>query len=183
MTDERLERLRRQWRYSGAEKPSFAVPPAEGQESVWDYPRPPRIERMAQLVEVRIGDDVIARTRTARRVLETGSPPTYYIDPRDIAVGLLVKSDSGSFCEWKGTASYYSLKAGDADVGWYYPDPFPEFEDIRDFVAFYPARVECYLDGVRVKAQSSPFYGGWVTPEIVGPFRDEVPDTLNKETT
>jgi len=151
------------------------IEPGAGQESVWDYPRPPRLEATAKLVQVFFNGERIAETRGAKRVLETSHPPTYYIPPEDVRLEILIASDRRTFCEFKGSALYYSLVEGDqrsVDAAWSYPDPTPEFEAIRDHIAFYPSRVQaCYVDGERVVSQEGDFYGGWITHEIVGPFK------------
>lgn len=161
------------WRYTGQERPAFAVAPGPGEESVWDYPRPPRIEHDAREIMVRVGPILIAHSRRSARVLETGSPPSFYIPPKDVGLSLLRPSVGTSWCEWKGEATYWDLVADRRfeRVAWSYPDPFPGFEDIRGYLSFYPARVECYVDSLRVEAQPGGFYGGWVTPEVVGPFK------------
>ena len=162
------------WRYIGKERPPFAVGPGPGQESVWDYPRPPRVERDRREVVVRVGPIVIARSDRSRRVLETASPPSFYLPPEDVQVNLLQPSADRSWCEWKGEATYWTLVVSDRRaerVAWSYPDAFHGFEDIRGYFSFYPARVECYVNSVRVQAQPGRFYGGWITPEIVGPFK------------
>ena len=132
------------WRWTGAERPPFAEVPGPGQESVWDYPRPPRLERDARRVVVRAGDVVVADTERALRVLETASPPTFYLPPEDVDRDLLVPAPGASRCEWKGTARYWSvvLHQGSLDsVGWSYDDPFPDFERLRDHLSFYPSRL------------------------------------------
>ncbi|HTE17618.1 MAG TPA: DUF427 domain-containing protein [Armatimonadota bacterium] len=153
------------------------TPPGPGQESVWDYPRPPRLEASTREVRVLFNGVVIAETRQAKRVLETSHPPVYYIPPEDLRTEYLVRTPRTSFCEWKGTAGYYTLRVGDReapDAGWFYPDPTPAFAEIRDHVAFYPGRVDaCTVDGEPVRAQPGDFYGGWITSEIVGPFKGE----------
>ena len=162
------------WRYVGQERPPFAVPPGPGQESVWDYPRPPRVERDRRDVVVRAGPIVIARSNRSARVLETASPPSFYLPAEDVQVSLLQLSADRSSCEWKGEATYWTLVVSDRRaerVAWSYPDAFHGFEDIRGYFSFYPARVECYVNSVRVQAQPGRFYGGWITPEIVGPFK------------
>jgi len=165
---------RARWRYAGQERPAFAVAPKSGQQSVWDYPRPPRVERDAREIIVRLGPVVIAHSRRGARVLETGSPPSFYLPPEDVELSLLKPSAESSWCEWKGEATYWTLVVSDRRVdrvGWSYPDPFPGFEDIRGHLSFYPARVECYVDSIRVEAQPGDVYGGWITPEVVGPFK------------
>ena len=150
--------------------------PGPGQESVWDYPRPPRICRDDRLVEVKVGDVVVASTTEATRVLETASPPTFYLPPSSIDFDLLERARGSSHCEWKGMAVYWDVVvAGDrlSSVAWSYPDPYPEFESLRDHVSFYPGRIACFVDSQRVRPQPGRFYGGWVTSEIVGPFKGE----------
>ena len=164
------------WRFYGQRRPPFAVDPRPGEESVWDYPRPPRIEPDAREVVVRAGGADIARTRRALRVLETASPPTFYIPRADIATGYLQPSSDSSGCEWKGPARYWAVLVSSLRLeraGWSYEDPLPGFESIQGHLSFYPGRVECYVDGIRVKAQPGGFYGGWVTPDVVGPFKGE----------
>jgi uncharacterized protein (DUF427 family) len=170
---ERLAGARAAWRYLGSERPSFAVAPGPEQESVWDYPRPPRLEQDARHVEVHLGDVRLAATDRALRVLETASPPTFYIPRSDIDMSLLIAASGSSACEWKGTARYWGVSAGREPVAWTYPTPHETYASLRDHLAFYPARVECYVDGVRVQPQLGRFYGGWITPELVGPFKGE----------
>lgn len=151
------------------------VEPGPGQESVWDYPRPPRMEDVEARVEVRFGGETVADTTRAKRVLETSHPPVYYVPPEDIRAEFLRPAEGGSWCEWKGRASYYDVAVGDRvaeKAAWYYPDPTPPFGDLKRYVAFYPSKMEaCFVGGERVRAQEGDFYGGWVTPEIVGPFK------------
>ena len=145
------------------------------QESVWDYPRPPRVEATAHHVKVVFSGKVIAETRRAQRVLETSHPPVYYIPPADIRMEHLAESGRRTRCEWKGQARYYSISASGKRVenaAWFYPDPTPGYEAIQDHVAFYPGRMDaCYVDGEQVQAQPGDFYGGWITGDIVGPFK------------
>jgi uncharacterized protein (DUF427 family) len=164
------------WRYHGQKRPPFAVEPAPGQESVWDYPRPPRIDAENREVVVRVGDVEIARTRRALRVLETASPPSVYIPRSDVAIEYLQPTSGSSRCEWKGSARYWTVCVPPVrldGVGWSYDDPLPAFDAIRTHLSFYPGRIECYVAGVRVKGQPGGFYGGWVTPELVGPFKGD----------
>jgi len=149
---------------------------AEDQESVWDYPRPPRLEPAGRRVIVRHGAIVIADTSAAIRVLETASPPTFYLPPDDVDQKRVLRAAGTSFCEWKGAATYWSVDAGGdllPRVGWSYEDPMPAFDEIAGYLSFYPARLACTVEGVRVEPQPGGFYGGWVTPEIVGPFKGE----------
>lgn len=164
------------WQYRGQERPPFAKEPRPGQESVWDYPRPPAIVVDQRRVEVRLGDLVIADSRQGYRILETASPPTFYIPPDSVHTELLEPCAGRSVCEWKGVARYWALKIprrSSQPIGWSYPRPTPPFEGIASYFSFYPARVECFVDGERVSPQPGGFYGGWVTSEIVGPFKGQ----------
>jgi len=155
-------------------RPGFAVEPGPGQESVWDYPRPPAILRDGRLVEVRDGNAVVATSKGAYKVMETASPPTFYIPAADIDFDLLVPVSDTTYCEWKGTATYWALARSPAEpVGWCYERPRPRFENIKGFLAFYPGRVDCSLDGEAVRSQPGKFYGGWITSDVVGPFKGE----------
>jgi uncharacterized protein (DUF427 family) len=162
------------WRWCGDERPVFALPPGSGQESVWDYPRPPRLVADGREVVVRWHGIEVARTRAAVRLLETSHPPSFYIPWTDVDRRLLVQANGGSYCEWKGRASYWSLvHAGqrlDA-IAWSYPQPMRDAEAIADCVAFYCEGLDCSVDGQRAKPQPGGFYGGWITPELVGPFK------------
>lgn len=162
------------WKHRGQARPDFADEPGPGQESVWDYPRPPALDPDDRLVEVVHGDTPIARSRRAVRVLETASPPTFYLPPEDVKRSLLVPVRQASFCEWKGPASYWALADDPQNpVGWSYDQPSRRFRDIAGWVAFYPARVRCLVDGEVVRPQGGGFYGGWVTDEIAGPWKGE----------
>jgi uncharacterized protein (DUF427 family) len=153
------------------------VQPGPGQESVWDYPRPPALVPSAEHVRVVLGGVVIADTRAALRVLETSHPPTYYLPVADFRPGALRAASGGSLCEWKGEASYVDLLGGDrvaARAGWYYPTPTADFAALADHVAVYPGAVDaCTVDGEVVRPQPGDFYGGWVTDRVVGPFKGE----------
>lgn len=163
------------WKYRGQQRPPFAETPGDGQESVWDYPRPPAVVSCERPVEVIHQNAVIASSVETLRVLETASPPTFYIPSKDVDRSQLVATPQRSFCEWKGQATYWALAhdPGGAPVAWQYNDPVPAFEILRGFMSFYPSRVECYVDGERVRPQHSEFYGGWVTHEITGPFKGD----------
>lgn len=151
------------------------VEPGPGQESVWDYPRPPRVERSHRLVEVASGPHPVARSTRAIRVLETSHPPGWYLPPDDVEAGALRRSDAPStVCEYKGVAVYWDVVVGGAvlhAVAWSYPEPNRGYETIRDHLAFYPDRLACSIDGERVEPQAGGFYGGWVTADVVGPFK------------
>lgn len=165
------------WTHVGARRPPFARPPGPGQESVWDYPRPPRLERVERELRVVVGGTVIAATRSGWRICETASPPTYYIPPQDVRVDCLRASRRRSFCEWKGTAHYFDALVNGRrvrDAAWCYPEPPPELVAIREALAFYPALVDaCFVGDQRVQAQPGDFYGGWITADLVGPFKGE----------
>ena len=144
-------------------------------ESVWDYPRPPRVEPSSELVEVVLGGVVIASTTASYRVLETSHPPTYYLPRAAFQEGALRPAEGSSFCEWKGAASYYDLVGGTAvaaRAAWCYPEPAPGFESIAGHLAVYPALVDrCTVDGEVVEPQPGGFYGGWITSRVTGPFK------------
>ncbi len=151
------------------------LPAGPGQESVWSYPRPPRLEPTSRRVRIVHRGVVIADSRRALRLFETSHPPTYYVPPDDVARDHLVPADGSSFCEWKGSARYGSVQVGEvlvASCAWWYPEPSAPYEALRDHVAFYAAPLdECTVDGVQVVPQPGGFYGGWITPELVGPFK------------
>lgn len=144
-------------------------------ESVWDYPRPPRVEPSQRRVRVVHSGVSIADSVTASRVLETSHPPVYYLPPADVDLGFLRPNPRRTFCEYKGTAIYWDLVQLPAEVteaAWSYPEPSPGYEELQDLIAFYPGRVDaCYLDNDLVIPQEGGFYGGWITSEIVGPFK------------
>jgi uncharacterized protein (DUF427 family) len=150
------------------------IEPAPGQESVWDYPRPPAIVPTERLVRVEHAGAVIAETRRAIRVLETSQAPAFYIPPDDVDWRYLDASDGASFCEWKGQADYLAVVVGDqrvVDAAWRYRSPTIAFESIRDHLAFYPQKVTCSVDGEVARPMPGGFYGGWITDQIVGPFK------------
>ncbi len=156
--------------------------PGPGQESVWDYPRPPRLEHTTHDVEVTLGGVVVARTSAPLRVLETSHPPTYYLPMAAFVEGALRPAPGGSWCEWKGQASYLDILGGDAvaaAAGWYYPSPTRSFADLAHHVALYPGAMDrCTVDGEVVRPQPGGFYGGWVTSTVVGPFKGD-PGTMS----
>jgi uncharacterized protein (DUF427 family) len=146
-------------------------------ESVWDYPRPPRLEPTTRHLVVRFGGRTLAETRRALRILETSHPPVYYFPPDDVDWSLLDPSPRTTFCEWKGTAAYVDAMVDGRraeEVGWRYLAPAPDYAALRDHVAFYAGRVdECTVDGEVVTPQPGGFYGGWITSDITGPFKGE----------
>jgi uncharacterized protein (DUF427 family) len=149
--------------------------PGPGQESVWDYPRPPACVRSDRRVVVRVGDPatgtVVADSRRAYRVLETSHPPTWYLPREDVAPDAVTRSRTGStWCEWKGAATYWDVLGIEA-AAWSYESPSPGFEAITGHLAFAPAKVSCEIDGELVRPQAGGFYGGWITDDVVGPFK------------
>ncbi|MBR1088419.1 DUF427 domain-containing protein [Bradyrhizobium manausense] len=151
------------------------IEPSAGQESVWDYPRPPRLEKTSARLRVIFNGHTIADTISGYRVLETSHPPVYYIPPDAIARNYLLDAPGGSWCEFKGHAKYWSLDVlgrKSERAAWSYPAPTPQFADIAGYLAFYASRVdECWVDDDRVQPQEGDFYGGWITSRIVGPFK------------
>lgn len=144
-------------------------------ESVWDYPRPPRVETEPRRVLIEAGGSLIASSDSALRVLETSHPPTIYIPFADVAKGILVEGSGSSYCEWKGRAVYWDVLTDASKIraaAWSYPTPNELYTYLRGHVSFYPSKMDaCYLDGELVEAQPGGFYGGWITSEIVGPFK------------
>jgi uncharacterized protein (DUF427 family) len=144
-------------------------------ESVWDYPRPPRLESEPQPVSIEFAGEVIAQTDNAFRVLETSHPPGIYLPQDCFVAGVLQPNPASSLCEWKGQAVYWDLVVGEqvaSSAGWSYPDPARKFQALRDYVSVYPGLVAaCYIGDERVQAQKGDFYGGWITQNIAGPFK------------
>ena len=150
-------------------------------ESVWDYPRPPRLERTDALLEVVLGGEVVASTTEGWRVLETSHPPTYYLPATSFADGVLRPVDGSTWCEWKGAASYFDVVTPERTIragAWTYETPNDGYRDLVGHVAIYPGKVDsCSVDGEQVQAQEGDFYGGWITSRVVGPFKG-APGTL-----
>jgi uncharacterized protein (DUF427 family) len=151
------------------------VEPASGQESVWDYPRPPRLEPVPARLRVEFGTETIADSVAGFRVLETSHPPVYYIPQADIRMDLMRKASGSSWCEFKGEAGYWSIEAGGRrsdNAAWSYPAPSPAFAPIAGHLAFYASRVDaCFVGDEAVQPQEGDFYGGWITSKVVGPFK------------
>ena len=167
---------RDRWQWRGEGRPPFAAVPGPDQFSVWDYPRPPCLVPETREVVIFWGDVEVARTRRAIRVLETSHPPSFYLPFDDIAQGLLQPAAGTSFCEWKGPACYWTLVDGKrrlARVAWSYAQPLVGAEALANCVAFYPQGLSCSVDGAIVAPQPGGFYGGWITPELTGPFKGE----------
>ncbi len=176
-TREWLERERRRWQGAKRTRPVEVVKPGPGQESVWDYPRPPRLEVVAKRVRVELGGLVLADTRRALRVCETASPPAYYIPPADVRLEHLRESAHQTFCEWKGLTRYWIVQVGEErreNAAWSYPEPDSPYGALRDHIAFHAGHMDaCHVGEARVTPQPGDYYGGWVTPELVGPFKGE----------
>ncbi|MGI9202022.1 MAG: DUF427 domain-containing protein [Woeseiaceae bacterium] len=160
--------------YNIRPRPDFAIQPGPHQESVWDYPRPPAIRRDARLIEVLDGETVVARSSQTYKVMETASPPTFYIPAADVNCDVLQQVTASTYCEWKGSATYWALARDIYEpVGWTYERPRSRFDMIKGFFAFYPGRVDCRIDGEQAITQRGRFYGGWITSDVVGPFKGE----------
>lgn len=161
--------------------PGTAPETALAPERVWDYPRPPRLVRVAERVRIVHAGETVADTTAAWRVLETSHPPTYYLPPGDVGA-VLKPAGGGSLCEWKGRAAYFDVIAGRASLpgaAWCYPQPTPAFRPIAGFLAFYPSRFDrCLVGEILATPQPSDFYGGWTTPNLEGPFKGP-PGTLH----
>ena len=149
--------------------------PKAGQESVWDYPRPPKLEKTNKPLRIIFNGEIIADTNRAFRVLETSHPPTYYIPREDFKAGVLIPTKGSSFCEFKGKADYFDIKAGDKSAlraAWGYEEPTKAFEALKGTVSVYAHKMDrCYVNDEEVQAQDGDFYGGWITKDIVGPFK------------
>ena len=154
---------------------SNRIEPGPGQESVWDYPRPPRLESTPKRIRILFNGITLVDTNQAKRVLETSHPPVYYVPPEAVQQQYLQPTPRASYCEWKGQAQYFNVTVGDRQVVnavWSYPTPTARFATIKDYLAFYPSLMDaCYVDDEQVQAQAGDFYGGWITSNIVGPFK------------
>lgn len=166
---------RKKWHYYGQIRPDFAIIPNEGQVSVWDYPRPPALVPESRKLKVLHNGRTLAVSHTSLAVQETASPPTLYVPPEDVTLELLVRVDGKtSVCEWKGSSVYWALKEHPYKaIAWSYPNPFSPFETLANYLAFYPQYLNCFLDDERVTPQPGGFYAGWITSELVGPFKGE----------
>lgn len=153
------------------------IKPGPGQESVWDYPRPPKLEPFSGHIRIVFEGEILADTNRAYRVLETSHPPVYYLPPADIRMEHMVPSQRSSFCEFKGSAVYYhvkGMKQAVPDCAWAYPVIQPAYQPIAGYVAFYAHLMDaCYVNDELVDAQAGNFYGGWITSKVVGPFKGE----------
>ena len=153
------------------------IKPGPGQESVWDYPRPPRVEHTEKRIEVVFNGMKIADSEAVQRILETSHPPVYYIPRRDIRMDFLLEEEGRSFCEWKGHARYYTVSVRGKQAtraAWCYPEPKDTFLAIKDHLAFFPSLMDaCFVNGEKARPQAGDFYGGWITSHVVGPFKGE----------
>jgi uncharacterized protein (DUF427 family) len=149
--------------------------PQPGQESVWDYPRPPRVEPVSKRIRVVFSGETIADTQRAYRVLETSHPPVYYIPPEDVRMAYFIKTSRWTVCEFKGAATYWTIRINRTvadNAAWSYATPSPGYEAIKNYVAFYASKMDaCYVDDEQAMPQEGDFYGGWITSDIVGPFK------------
>jgi uncharacterized protein (DUF427 family) len=156
------------------------IEPGPGQESVWDYPRPPAVRPITARIRVIHRALTLADTTNAVQILETSQAPAFYLPHADVCMQHLVRARGSSMCEWKGRATYWSIAPnGDTDhpvfvpnAAWSYETPVPQFEAIAGHVAFYAQLVdECWVDDFRVAPNGGDFYGGWITPSVSGPFK------------
>ena len=158
-------------------RPLHRIPPGPGQESVWDYPRPPRVEPVAARLRIELNGVVVAETQRGLRVVETAGAPVYYFPREDVRAECLSPGRGRSFCEWKGEASYWTVSAGERveqNAAWSYENPTPGFEAIRGCLAFYARKMDaCFVGGELATPQPGRFYGGWLTSNIVGPVKGE----------
>lgn len=176
MDDKQLKKHREAWQHRGQQRPHFAVEPGPGQESVWDYPRPPAYVADQRRVVVRVGERVIADSDGSIRALETGSPPAFYLPAAAFELGYLKPNPQHTFCEWKGVASYFDVVTPDGVIEaavWTYPTPLAGAEKIAGWYSCYPERLQCEVGDESIHAQAGRYYGGWVTSELVGPWKGE----------
>lgn len=171
-----VHRERERYRRARRTRPDRVESIRPGQESVWAYPRPPRVEQETRSVRVVRAGIVLASSREALRVLETASPPTVYVPSADVRTDQLRRMPGRTLCEWKGLAEYWWPAVGEGSAGepiaWSYPEPFTDYGMLRGYVAFFPGRVDdCRLGDERVRAQPGDYYGGWVTDDVAGPFK------------
>lgn len=165
-----IEAARSKWEFDGRRRPEFAEPTAAGDESVWDFPRPPLIVPVAARLRVVCDGIPVAETESGVRVLETAGAPTYYFPPRDVDPALVEFGDMVSICEWKGVAQAVHV-AGRQDAGWRYVRMFEAFAQLHEWLSFYPSRLECYVGDARAEPQPGGYYGGWVLGNLRGPIK------------
>ncbi len=149
------------------------IEPQPGQESVWDYPKPPSYQPVANHIRIEFNGGTIAETDRAIRNLQTGIPPVYYIPRDDVRLDYLAPTERHSHCRFKGDADYWAVKVGErsaSNSAWSYPDPLPAAKSIKDYVAFYAHVVVATVDGEKAEPPAWKWIGGWITANIVGPF-------------
>ena len=176
MDETELKKNRSSWQHRGQRRPDFAVEPQADQESVWDYPRPPAYVSDDRSVVIRVGGHVLAQSDRSIRALETGSPPAFYLPADAFDWTALRPSTRETFCEWKGVAQYFDVITPDGTIEaaiWTYPTPLSGAEAIAGWCSCYPERLQCEVGGEVVEAQAGRYYGGWVTSELVGPWKGE----------
>jgi uncharacterized protein (DUF427 family) len=147
-----------------------------GPESVWDYHRPPIVVPGSERVVIALDGEIVVDTRRSLRVLETSHPPVYYIPGEAITPGFLTAVAGTTWCEYKGSASYFDVACPNGQVvpraAWHFPQPTAGYEALVGHVAFYPGRMDrCTVDEETVVAQPGDFYGGWITSRVTGPFK------------
>lgn len=170
-----LLKAREKWQFNGRQRPPFAEIPEDGQVSVWDFPRPPAVEKVTQSISVFHEDLCLAKTSNGYAVMETASPPTYYIPLSAVNKEHLVSiPHKTSVCEWKGSAQYWALANNPQNaIAWSYAKPFSPFEKLKDYFAFYPQQLTCFLGDEKVRPQPGLFYAGWITNNLAGPFKGD----------
>ena len=176
LTPSQLSQARAQWKWRGLERPPFAAKPSADQISVWDFPRPPEIVRENREIIVKWGQLEVARTNASWAVRETSHPPTFYIPVSNVKITLLQAAGDGSFCEWKGPAKYWHLVSNSdqlSSVAWSYPSPLKGAEPLAECIAFYAKDLDCWVGGAKALPQGGGFYGGWITPDLAGPFKGD----------
>lgn len=168
---EEIRAAREKWRFRGQQRPDFAESTGPGEESVWDFPRPPRLEKVAQKLRVLTPENtILAETDSGCRVVETAGAPTYYFPPDDVDTSSLTATAGRSLCEWKGLAQSFAWQGVDP-AAWCYPVTFPEFTAIGGWFAFYPGQLRCFVGEEQVMPQPGGYYGGWVTAGLRGPIK------------
>lgn len=169
------EQERARLRAVSRQRPDNIPVPGPGQESVWDYPRPPRVEPVNRMLTVEFAGTTLAKTTRGLRVIETAGLPVYYFPPSDVRLDMLEGTACQTLCEWKGMASYWTVRMDTRMAeyaSWSYPEPDPAYHSLKDFLAFYPGLMDgCYVGDLWVAAQPGSYYGGWITPDILGPFK------------
>lgn len=151
------------------------IKPKPGEESVWDYPRPPKLEECRKHLRIVFNDEIILDTNRSFRILETSHPPTYYIPLDAFKEGVLIPISGTSFCEWKGKANYYDIRVGEetaSKCAWGYLNPNKTYPQLKNTISVYAHLMDaCFVNDEKVQAQEGDFYGGWITTDIVGPFK------------